>query len=94
MRSDLLRPLGGFHFLGLFRAALLASLAATAFLARSERCLGVMDSAAFLPPELPPIFPPLEPCCRKYSRMSSGSSLFLTIPSYTLFKIFQHFSCI
>jgi hypothetical protein len=47
----------------------LASRAATAFRARSERCSGVMVSRD----RLPPILPPLEPWLRKYSSTSVGS---------------------
>jgi len=47
----------------------LPSYAAGALRARSERCSGVMEAAAFLPP----ILPPLLPCLRKNSRTSRES---------------------
>jgi len=59
----------------------LASRAATALFARSERCSGVMVSSDRLPPILPPILPPFAPCLRKYSNTSGGSFFFATLLS-------------
>jgi hypothetical protein len=55
------------RFLGLRRR--LASLAATAFFARSERASGVIVSRE----RFPPIFPPRRPCSWKYARTSGGN---------------------